>query len=278
MSTKYSISAICRVIGINRSYIYYRNKNKPDDLALESQIRQIFKDSYNSYGTRKIKHELAEQGVIVSRRRISRIMQRLGLVSCYTKRKYRNHTKGCNEAKIPNLLNRQFDRDTALDVVVSDLTYVDVNCVWHYVCLMIDLWNREVIGWSVGPHKDATLVRDAFYSIPYRLDHINLFHTDRGYEFANKLIQDTLDGFCIARSLSSKGCPYDNSVNESTNKILKTEFIYQHKFHTLEELKSGLANYIYWYNNKRIHSSIGYQTPINMRRNQSPLKNCCKKG
>lgn len=95
-------------------------------------------------------------------------------------------------------------------VVVSDLTYVKVKNRWHYICIFVDLFNREIIGSSVGPNKDA--VSRAFASVQGDLRQIQLFHTDRGREFKNKLIDETLTAFNIDRSLSMKGCPYDNAV------------------------------------------------------------------
>lgn len=208
---------------------------------------------------------MAEEGLTISRRKIGRIMRKLGLTSCYVKHKPHGKKVHCNEDELPNLLNRQFDREKTLDVVVSDLTYVSVAGRWHYVCLLIDLWNREIIGWSVGKHKNAELVKQAFYRISYPLTTVNILHTDRGNEFKNKLIEDVITAFDIKRSLSAKGTPLDNAVNESTNHILKTEFIYQNKFQTLEELRVLLFDYIHWYNTKRIHGSIGYMSPIAYR-------------
>lgn len=212
-------------------------------------------------------------------------MRQHNLASSYTKKKYRPQTLGCNEATTPNILNQEFIRENALEIVVSDLTYVKVNGVWYYICLVLDLWNREIIGWSAGTKKDAILVRNALYSIPYSLNSINVFHSDRGREFDNKLIDDVIETFTIERSLSRKGCPYDNAVIEATNKSLKIEFIYRHRFSNLEELQILLADYIHWYNNCRLHSSLGYRTPINIRKQpslaalyQSPLSSCSKKG
>lgn len=96
---------------------------------------------------------------------------------------------------------------------------------WNYVCLLVDLFNREIIGHSVGPNKGAKLVSRAFVAVKTDLKRITLFHTDRGNEFKNKLIDDTLKTFTIKRSLSMKGCPYDNAVAEETYKIFKTEFV-----------------------------------------------------
>lgn len=228
-------------------------------------MKQIFSDNRNAYGTRKIKCKLAEEGIIVSRRKVGRIMKKLELVSCYVKHKPHAKKAHCNEDESPNLLDRKFKREKTLDVVVSDLTYVSVAGRWHYICLLIDLWNREIIGWSIGKHKTPELVKQAFYRIPYPLTAINIFHTDRGNEFKNKTIEDVITTFKIKRSLSAKGTPLDNAVNESTNHILKTEFIYQHKFTSLAELEIKLYDYIHWYNHIRVHGSIGYMAPIAYR-------------
>lgn len=239
-------------------------------MALEAKITKIFKTNRKVYGTRKIKYQLAAEGIIVSRRRIGKIMQKLGLVSCYVKHKPKSRHVTCNEEQIPNLLNRQFERKTTLEVVVSDLTYVSVAGRWHYICLLVDLWNREIIGWSVGRQKNAALVKEAFSRITYPLSCISIFHTDRGNEFKNKLIDDTIHAFGIKRSLSRKGTPLDNAVIESTNHILKTEFVYQNRFRTLVELETKLFDYIHWYNNIRIHGSIGYIAPLTYRKIHLP--------
>lgn len=96
---------------------------------------------------------------------------------------------------------------------------------WNYICIMIDLYHREIVGYSVGANKDANLVKQALLSIPYKHDAIELFHSDRGSEFDNQLIDSVLNTFGIERSLSRKGNPYDNAVAESSFKCMKTEFI-----------------------------------------------------
>ncbi|SIS59496.1 Integrase core domain-containing protein [Salimicrobium flavidum] len=95
---------------------------------------------------------------------------------------------------------------------------------------------------------------------------IHLFHTDRGNEFKNQAIEELLETFDIDRSLSEKGCPYDNAVAEATYKVLKTEFIYGETFETLQELELALFDYVHWYNNIRIHGTLGYLTPAAYRR------------
>jgi len=193
-------------------------------------------------------------------------MRKNGLVSNYTVAQYKVHKSTCNQADTPNVVDRDFDNREKLEVIVSDLTYVRVGSKWNYVCNLIDLHNREIIGSAVGEKKDARLVEKALLSVPYSLKDIKIFHSDRGKEYDNRLIDDILEAFEIDRSLSNKGNPYDNAVSEATNKIMKTEYIYQNEFETLEDLELGLAEYIYWYNNLRIHGSLDYLTPVEYKK------------
>lgn len=262
---KYSVSTMCRVLNLPRSTYYYEAKQKTDESELVGFIKNIFKDSRNNYGTRKIKKELAKQDLNISRRRIGRIMKQEGLVSSYTVAQFKVHKTTCNEAKVANLVDRKFNGRQPLGVVVSDLTYVRVAGQWNCICVLVDLFNREIIGYSAGKNKDAMLVSKAFASIKNNLSSIHIFHTDRGNEFKNQLIDETLSTFNIDRSLSKKGCPYDNAVAEATFKIIKTEFVNQYTFDNLDELKLELSDYINWFNNLRIHSSLNYLTPSEYR-------------
>ncbi|MGE7876282.1 IS3 family transposase, partial [Peribacillus muralis] len=236
---------------------------KEDDIT--SDVIDIFQASRQNYGTRKIKVELKKHGLIDSRRRIGRIMQEQGLVSTYTVAQFKPHMKSCKQSKQKNELNRAFDQEEEMTVIVSDLTYVRVNQQWHYVCVFVDLFNREIVGFSTGPNKDAFLVYRAFVSIKVDLRNIQLFHTDRGNEFKNKLIDDALETFHIQRSLSTKGSPYDNTVAEATFKIIKTEFVKGQHFDSLEELTRELHDYVHWFNHIRIHGTLGYVSPIDYK-------------
>lgn len=113
---------------------------------------------------------------------------------------------------------------------------------WNYICVLVDLFNREIIGYSAGRNKDAVLVSKVFSKVKVNLNHIKIFHTDRGNEFKNKLTDETLESFQIQCSLSMKGCPYDNAVAEATYKIIKTEFVRGSCFSSLEELNLELAD------------------------------------
>ena len=259
---------MCKVLQIPRSTYYYEAKQvKTDESDLINDIVEIFHQSRRNYGSRKIKVELAKKNKNVSRRRIGRIMKQKGLVSTYAIAQFKPHVAKCNEDAVQNVVNREFSNHAQYNVVVSDLTYVRVGLSWHYICVFIDLFNREIIGYSGGRNKDTELVMKAFRSVGANLSNINIFHTHRGNEFKNLLINNLLDTFSIKRSLSMKGCPYDNAVAEATFKIIKTEFVRNQQFDSLEELQYELADYVNWFNNYRIHSSLGYATPSAFRRN-----------
>ena len=131
---------------------------------------------------------------------------------------------------------------------------------------------KEIIGYSVGENKDAHLVYKALLTCRYPLTEIEILHTDRGNEYKNKLIDEVVTTFGIKRSLSAKGCPYDNSPAETFNHILKTEFVKGKKFSSFNELEVELMDYINWYNNHRLHGSLDYQTPMEYKEKQSRLK------
>ncbi|CAI6053336.1 IS3 family transposase IS655 [Paenibacillus sp. JJ-100] len=224
---------MCSVLEIAKSTFYYEAKEQPKEDECTKAIVEIFQKNRKAYGTRKLKVALQERGFIVSRRRIGRIMREQGLVSTYTIAQFKPHKTACNEATTAIVLDRAFEQKETKRFVVSDLTYVKVGHRWHYICVLIDLFNREIIGHSVGPHKDAALVSRAFATVESDLSQIQWFHTDRGSEFKNHTMDQLLDTFDIGRSLSKKGCPYDNAVAEATYKIMKTEFIYQMEFRNL---------------------------------------------
>ena len=256
---------MCKFLKIARSLIYYQPVNNKEGIGLVEAIVDIFKKSRNNYGARKIKVELYKIGYPVSIRRISRIMQQNGLVSNYTVKQYKKRKSTCNEDVIENIVNREFTRKKVLEVVVSDLTYVNVAGKWNYICVLIDLYNREILGYAAGKNKDAGIVYKAISRVQRNLEEVCIFHTDRGKEFKNKVIEEALETFGITRSLSAKGTPLDNAVAEVAYKVIKTEFAGNRIFNSFEELEIELFDYVNWYNNIRIHGTLGYVTPVAYR-------------
>ncbi len=250
-----------------RSTYYYQLKaNNPKNTQnIDNAVISIFLKSRKNYGTRKIKVILAQQNIMLSRVKIRNIMKKYNLISNYTKIKYKHSNTTDVTYKYNNLLNQDFDSYKLHEVVVSDLTYVFISNKWYYFCFLVDLFNREIIGYDVSLHKNAKLVESSFNKLQFSLSNIKIFHTDQGSEFNNNLIYNLLVKNGIQKSYSKPGCPYDNAVAESTYKIFKTEFIKNNKFKNVEQFKLELFGYINWYNNIRIHSKLNYLTPVQYR-------------
>lgn len=218
---RYPVSAQCAILGAPRSTCYaMRGRAEPaeaPDPAAE-EVATAFEESRGRHGARKIKASPVRRDIVLSRRRIGRIMKGKGLVSAYANAKFKPSRSSAGEADIPNIVNRELDGRSPRAHVVSDLAYVRVGARWCYVCPLIDLCNREIVGHAAGERKDAGLVKSAFATLGFPLDDIEVFHVHRGPEFNSAAIDEPLDVFEIKRSLSAKGCPYDNSVDESTTR------------------------------------------------------------
>ena len=266
---RYPVSAQCEILGVPRS-TYYHLRSHPETPPapdpIEPDVLAAHAESRGRYGSRKVKASLERRGISASRRRIARIMRENGLSSAYGRKRFKVHPGKPNEAELPNLVAREFDGRAPRTHVCSDLTYVRAGGSWCYVRLLVDLYNREIVGRAAGSRGDALLVKAAFATLEFPISDIAVFHTDRGSEFDNAEIDLMLEAFGVERSLSARGCPYDNAVDESTNKILKAGLVYRESFRDLRDLQAGLSDYVHWYNNLRIHSTLGYMSPVEFRK------------
>ena len=248
---------------------YYRLRDREEEPGegdpIDDAVREEFERSSRRYGARRLKKALERRGIVASRRRIRRSMRSQGLRSRYQRKAFKPHASRPNEAEVPNVLDREFDGHAPHTHICSDLTYVRVGRAWCYVCLLIDLYNREIVGHAASASKDAALVMAAFATMAFPLYDIEVFHTDRGSEFDNQRIDEMLEVFGIARSLSKKGCPFDNAVDESTNKSLRAELVWGEGFGDLRDLQARLSDYVWWYNNERLHSTLNYMSPVEFR-------------
>ena len=200
-------------------------------------------------------------GVTASGRRIVSIMKRRGVTGAYARRTSEPHRTRADGAGLANIIDREFDGHGPRAHLASDLTYVRVGGKWAYACPLIDLANRGIAGHSADTGRTAGLVMAAFATLDFPLTEVEVFRTDRGGGFGNARIDEPLDVFDIRGSPSGKGDPYDNAVVESTNRLLKKELIYRNHYTSLEQLRSDLNDYVWWFNNQRLHSTLGYRSP-----------------
>ena len=265
---RYPVSAQCRILGVPRSTYYHMlarpPRPKPPD-PIGPDVPGAFEASRGGHGARRLKVALERSGVTASRRRICRIMRENGLSSSYSGRAPKGGARPAQPPSAENVLARAFDGHAPRTHVASDLAYVRAGGSWCYVCLLVDLYNREIVGCSCGRRKDARLVKAAFSNVAFPLTDIEVFHSDRGSEFCNGEVGAMLDAFGIRRSVSRPGNPYDNAVVESTNRILKRELVHGRAFASEEQLRTELFDWVNWYNNCRLHSTLGYMTPVGFR-------------
>lgn len=201
-----------------------------------------------------------------SRRRIGEAMELRNLASCCTKAKFKPRPGKPDEAELPNVLNREFDGHAPRTHVVSDLAYVRALGARRYICPLVDLCNREIVGHAAGARKDANLVKAAFATAAFPLFDMDVFHGDRGSEFDNAALDELFEVLGIARSPSRKGRPFDNAVDESTNKTPRAEFVHREQFNSLYDLQVKLDDYVWWHNNERMHSTLGHMSPVEFRK------------
>ena len=258
------ISARCGILGVAKSTYYWMLDRPEAERAdpYEKDVERVWRDSGKVYGAGKIKHALGYEGVTLSRRRINRIMKRNGMASSYSKAAYRPRPARPNDAPAPNILAREFNGYAPRTHLASDPAYVRVGGSWAYVCLPGGLANRGIAGHSVGVRHDADLVLAAFAALRFPLDEIEVFHTDRGGEFTGERIERMLDVFGITRSLSRPGNPYDKAVVESTDRLVRKELIHRNVYTSVEQLRSDVSRYVWWYDHQRLHSTLGYLSPV----------------
>ena len=260
---------MCSFTGVSRSAYYdwlKHTQTNTEDAELAEIIRSIFKKSRETYGTRRIKKEMLRRGRSISRRRIGRLMQEANL-ACKTKRKFKATTNSKHNFPVAsNHLDRQFTVDQPHQVYVGDITYINTLEGWLYLAVVIDLYSRQVVGWSMAEHMRTKLVNDALLMALWTRKPANglLWHTDRGSQYASDSHRELLNQHGIQQSMSRKGNCWDNAVSESFFHTLKTELINHECYQTRAEAKQSVFEYIeVFYNRERLHSANDYLSPVN---------------
>ena len=266
---RYPASARREVPGVPRPaccYLRPRPEPPPAPDPVEPDVLAVHAGSKGGHGARRVKAPPGRRGVVASRRRTSRIMGEDGLSGAYGRKRFRAHPGKPSEAELQNALDRSFDGHAPRAHVRSDLAYVRAGGSRRCVRPLVDPCNGEAVGRSAGSGKGAKLVKAAFATPGFPISGIEASRTDRGGEFDNAEIDLMLEAFGIERSLSAKGCPHGNAVDESTNKILKAELVYRDSFSDLRDLQAKLSDYVHRHDDFRIHSTLGYMSPVEFRK------------
>ena len=260
---------MCKVLDVTRSSYYHwmQSEYPKEDIALDKLIQETFLTSRQTYGTRRLKKQLLkDHGLVLSRRRIAKVMKRLSL-NTRARRKFRVSTTNSNHNYqiAPNRLDQYFITTRPDEVYVGDITYIPTKQGWLYLATVIDLYSRKVVGWSMDERMTSTLVNDALsMAIQSRRPMPGLIsHTDRGSQYASDSHKELLKEHGILQSMSRKGNCYDNAVAESFFHSLKTELTHHIKFETRSQANQAIFDYIeVFYNRKRLHSTNNYMSPV----------------
>lgn len=267
--SEFPISVMCKFMKVSRSGYYEwlnnpESKKEQEDKYLTEKIKLIFQVSRNSYGSRRIRRKLLNEGIITSRHRVIRLMKEAELI-CKTKRKFKATTDSKHSKPVAlNLLERNFTVDQPNHCYVGDITYIPTDEGWLYLATVIDLYSRKIVGWSMSNNMKAELVNKALLMAIWTRRPASglIWHTDRGSQYVSDSHLGIIKQHQIIQSMSRKVNCWDNAVAESFFHTLKTELTHQQKFKTREEAKHAIFEYIeVFYNRIRIHSANDYLSP-----------------
>lgn len=268
MSDLYSVHELCEALNVSRGTFYNhifrradRSKYESEKAQLMLKVKQIFDDSEQRYGADKIHTVLAENGLRISAKRVLSIMHELGLYSIRTDAKKLYKTQ--QQRKKQNLLNREFNADHPNQIWVSDITYFRIKDSWMYLCAIIDLFSRRVVGYRISRTASTQLVtttfRDAYAK---RGNPKNLtFHSDRGGQYISDALSKLLQQFGVKQSFSATVRPHDNAVAEAFFATFKKEEAYRREYTSEKHFRKSVDEYIRFYNEVRPHQTLKYKTP-----------------
>jgi putative transposase len=266
---EFSIEKMSKMFNISRSSYYQFIQGEPSKRSLEDErllekIKAIHKESRQTYGSPRIHAELLLQGETCSRKRVSKIMKKAGIVAKMKKR-FKVTTRANPKAiPAPNLLQQDFTAEKPNQRWVADFTYVATQEGWLYVATVLDLFSRRIVGLAMSDRMTADLVCNALQqALTHRQPPANLIHhSDRGYQYTSNDFQSLLKKHHIIASMSGVGNCYDNAAQESFYHTLKTEHVYFEFYRTREQAMESIFEYVeVFYNRKRSHSTLGYLSP-----------------
>jgi putative transposase len=274
------ISVQCRVLLVSVSgyhehlsrRVHIAQRRHLSDEALLVHISAVYAENGGAYGWPRIWRELADRGIRVGKQRVQRLMRKHG-IQARGKRRFRVVTSDSKHDLpiAPNLLDRNFNVAAPNQVWVGDLTYIPTAEGWLFLAVVIDLFSRKVVGWSMRSDMQRELVLDAldmawFGRNPGRQTGL-IFHSDRGSQYASDEFRQLLDSNGIVPSMSRKGNCWDNARSETLFASLKVERLHGERFETIRQAKDETIAWLLWYNRTRMHSTLNYVSPMQFEQN-----------
>ena len=268
------VSVQCRVLQVSTAgYHAHRVRRASDaqrqrlnDEALLVHIKALHAQTRGAYGWPRIWRELVARGVAVGKARVQKLMQLHG-IRAKGKRRFKVTTDSHHELPVsPNLLNREFTVAEPDKVWVGDITYIATDEGWLFLAVVIDLFSRQVVGWSLREDMTSNIVIDALRMAWFRRrpdKHAGvLFHSDRGSQYASGAFKDVLKEYGITSSMSRRGNCWDNACSETLFGSLKVERLHGQRFVSRRHAKDETIAWLLWYNKARLHSTLAYVSPM----------------
>lgn len=273
-ATHYPISRLCQVLQVTRSGFYAwrrcpESARAQEDRRLLAKIQTSHTASKQTYGSPRVHADLRQQGETCGRHRVARLMRAAGVVAKH-RRKFRATTNSAHQLPVAdNVLDRQFTPTAPNQAWVSDITYVPTGEGWLYLATVMDLASRRIVGWAMGDRIDRALACAALRDALHRRHPAPglVHHSDRGSQYASLDYQALLDQHGLIPSMSRKGNCWDNAPMESFFHSLKVEWLHDQTFRTRAAARQAIFTFIeVWYNRRRLHSTLGYQSPESYER------------
>ncbi len=276
---QWPVSLSCQVLGVSPSGYHARKareigdpgrpRRSISDDALLVHIRAIHAEVKGEYGWPRVWKELLTRGIRVGKDRVRKLMKLHG-IKARTKRKFKAKTDSNHNLPVAeNLLQRDFSPAQPDQVWSTDITYIATDEGWLYLTVFIDLFSRQVVGWSLKPHMRTELVADALRMAWFRRRPAQglIVHSDRGSQYCGHEFQDLLKQYGMRSSMSRKGNCWDNSPTESLWGSLKVARLHGRRFATRREAMDEVIDWLGFYNHRRLHSTLGYLSPMQFERN-----------
>nr|WP_246419590.1 IS3 family transposase [Caproicibacterium amylolyticum] len=256
--------------GIPRSTFYYylhQSKQPSRYNRVKEEIQRIYTENHGRYGYRRITLALGKAGIAINHKTTLKLMRQMGLF-CRVRMKRYNSYKGEVGNIAPNLLERQFTAPAPNCKWITDVTEFKIDGKKLYLSPILDLYNREIVSYSISEHPDFAMISEmlskAFQKLPDKAENL-ILHSDQGWLYQIKPYQRILQGKGISQSMSRKATCLDNAVAENFFGILKTELLYLQKFDSMEQFKAALIEYLDYYNNRRIKAKLNGLSPVEYR-------------
>lgn len=259
---------MAEVLKVSKSGYYRWRKvclrTDPEESAMKDLICSIYYEHHGRYGQRRITKEIQKRGLRVNIKRVQRLMRKMNLRAMVTKKRVKttdsDHKRPVNE----NLLKQNFRLEKHEQIWLSDITFIRTNEGWLYLCVVMDLYSRRILGWHIAESLDKELLLKAFEMAAktYEITADAIFHSDQGSQFAAEEFRDMLGKYGFRQSMSGKGNCYDNAPMESFFHTLKRELYLRNIITSKYQTRVMIFEYIeFYYNKKRLHSSLKYRTP-----------------